>query len=127
MTQAIERQTYTPEEYLELELASENKSEYRNGEIVPMTGGTLDHNELAINLAAFLQFALRGKSYRIFATDQRLWIPTHALYTYPDVMVIENPLQLQIQSSGNFSSTMARLVNSLGGRSLLHAHQTRSH
>jgi Uma2 family endonuclease len=95
MTQAIERQTYTPEEYLKLELASENKSEYRNGEIIPMTGGTPDHNELAINLAAFLKFALRSKPYRIFATDQRLWVPNRTLYTYPDVMVIEKPLQLQ--------------------------------
>jgi Uma2 family endonuclease len=95
MTQAIERQTYTPEEYLKLELASENKSEYRNGEIIPMAGGTPDHNELAINLAAFLKFALRSKPYRIFATDQRLWVPNRTLYTYPDVMVIEKPLQLQ--------------------------------
>ncbi len=95
MTQTIKKRTYTPEEYLELELASENKGEYRNGEIIPMTGGTPDHNELAINLAAFLKFALRGKPYRIFATDQRLWVPTRTLYTYPDVMVIEKPLQLQ--------------------------------
>jgi Uma2 family endonuclease len=95
MTQAIERQTYTPEKYLELELASETKSEYRNGEIIPIAGGTPDHNELAINLASLLKLALRGKPYRIFATDRRLWVPTRTLYTYPDVMVIEKPLQLQ--------------------------------
>jgi Uma2 family endonuclease len=50
MTQMLEQRTYTPDEYLELELSSENRSEYRNGVIVPMTGGTPDHNELAINL-----------------------------------------------------------------------------
>jgi Uma2 family endonuclease len=50
---------------------------------------------LAINLAALLKSALRGKPYRIFATDQRLWIPDRSLYTYPDVMVAEKPLQLQ--------------------------------
>ena len=95
MAQALEQQNYTPAEYLELELVSETRSEYRNGEIIPMTGGTPDHNELAINLAALLKTALRGKPYRIFATDQRLWIPDRTLYTYPDVMVIEKPLQLQ--------------------------------
>jgi Uma2 family endonuclease len=104
MAQALEQRIYTPDEYLELELASETRSEYRNGAIVPMAGGTPDHNELAINLAALLKSALRGKPYRIFATDQRLWVPggvtspqgNRHLYTYPDVMVAEKPLQLQI-------------------------------
>jgi Uma2 family endonuclease len=95
MTQALEQQIYTPNEYLELELVSETRSEYRNGIIIPMTGGTPDHNELAINLVALLKSALRGKPYRIFATDQRLWVPNRNLYTYPDVMVVEKPLQLQ--------------------------------
>jgi len=95
MTQALEQRIYAPEEYIELELASETRSEYRDGAIIPMTGGTPNHNELAINLAALLKSALRGKPYRIFATDQRLWIGKRNLYTYPDVMVIAKPLQLQ--------------------------------
>lgn len=95
MTQALEQRIYTPDEYLELELASETRSEYRNGAIISMTGGTPDHNELAINLASLLKSALRGKPYRIFGADQRLWIPDRNLYTYPDVMVVEKPLQLQ--------------------------------
>ncbi len=96
MTQALEQRIYTPDHYLELELASETRSEYRHGAIIPITGGTPDHNELAINLASWLKSALRGKPYRIFATDQRLWVPNRNLYTYPDVMVVEKNLQLQI-------------------------------
>lgn len=57
MTQALEQQIYTPEAYLELELASETHSEYRDGAIIPMTGGTPDHNEIAVNLAALLKAA----------------------------------------------------------------------
>ncbi|OUC15693.1 MAG: hypothetical protein B0A82_05340 [Alkalinema sp. CACIAM 70d] len=95
MTQALEPKLYTPDEYLALELASETRSEYRNGAMIPMTGGTPDHNEIAINLASLLKSALRGKPYRIFGADQRLWIPDRNLYTYPDVMVVEKPLQLQ--------------------------------
>ena len=95
MTQALEQRIYTPEEYLELELASETRNEYRNGKIISMIGGTPDHNELAINLAALLKSALRGKPYRIFGADQRLWIPDRNLYTYPDLMVVQKPLQLQ--------------------------------
>jgi Uma2 family endonuclease len=40
---------YTPEEYLELEAKAEYKSEYRDGEIIPMTGGTTNHNQIAGN------------------------------------------------------------------------------
>jgi Uma2 family endonuclease len=95
MTQLLEQSTYTPEEYLAFELASQVRHEYVNGEVRRMTGGTPDHNELAINLATLLKSALRGKPYRIFGADQRLWIADRNLYTYPDVMVVEKPLQLQ--------------------------------
>ena len=80
---------YTPEEYLELEEKAEYKSEYRNGEIVAMAGGTTNHNEIAGNLYANLKFALRKKNYRVYIGDVRLWIPRYRQYTYPDVMVIE--------------------------------------
>ena len=82
-------QYYTPEEYLELEQAAEYKNEYRDGEIVPMTGGTTNHNEIAGNLYAHLKFALRKRNYRVYIGDVRLWIPRYRQYTYPDVMIIE--------------------------------------
>jgi Uma2 family endonuclease len=41
---------YTPEEYLELEEKAEYKHEYRNGKIIPMTGGTTNHNKIALYL-----------------------------------------------------------------------------
>jgi Uma2 family endonuclease len=95
MVQALERQTHTAEEYLELELTSETRSEYRNGEIISMTGGTPEHNRISGNLYIALSLALRRKPYETFHVDQRLWIPDRTLYTYPDVMVVDKPLQLQ--------------------------------
>jgi len=95
MITQLEKKNYTVEEYFELELDSETRSEYRNGEIIPMTGGTPDHNDIAGNLYVLLKLALKGKNYRTFYADQRLWIPDRTLYTYPDIMVIEKPLQLQ--------------------------------
>jgi Uma2 family endonuclease len=80
---------YTLEEYLELEEKAEYKSEYRDGEILPMTGGTTNHNKIAGNFYAYLKFALRGKQYDIYIGDVRLWIPRYRQHTYPDVMVIE--------------------------------------
>ncbi len=42
---------YTPEEYLELEEKAEYKSEYRDGEIVPMIGGTTNHNQIDFQIS----------------------------------------------------------------------------
>ena len=80
---------YTPEEYLAFEENSEFKHEYRNGEIVPMTGGTTNHNEIAGNFYSNLKIPLKGQNYRVFFADVRLWIPRYNQYTYPDVMVIQ--------------------------------------
>ncbi|MCX5934134.1 MAG: Uma2 family endonuclease, partial [Pseudanabaena sp. LacPavin_0818_WC45_MAG_42_6] len=43
MVTQLAKKTYTVDEYLELEIASETRNEYRNGEIIPMTGGTPNH------------------------------------------------------------------------------------
>ncbi|MEM1309939.1 MAG: Uma2 family endonuclease [Cyanobacteria bacterium P01_H01_bin.153] len=95
MVQATDPKTYTAQEYLELEVNSPERHEYVNREIRLMTGGPPDHNTIAGNLLTALKLALRGKPYRVFVTDQRLWIPAFEQYTYPDVMVVEKPLVLQ--------------------------------
>jgi Uma2 family endonuclease len=90
------QRTYTPEEYLELELTAQTRSEYRNGDIVTMTGGTPEHNRISGNLYIALSLALKRQPYETFHVDQRLWIPDRSLYTYPDVMVLAKPIELQV-------------------------------
>ena len=84
----VATQTYTPAEYLELEEKAEYKSEYINGQIFPMTGGSTNHNKIALNLSFALNFAFRAQDYEIYIGDVRLWIPDKQIYTYPDVMLI---------------------------------------
>ncbi|MEB3342468.1 Uma2 family endonuclease [Okeania sp.] len=55
-----------------------------------MTDATTHYNEIGANFYAYLKLALKGKSYRVFIGDVRLWIPDHNLYTYPDLMIIES-------------------------------------
>jgi len=95
MMAQTETKKYTTEEYLQIQIASENRNEYLNGEIIPMTGGTPNHNDISGNLYIPLKLALKGKEYRTFHLDQRLWIPAVNLYTYPDVMVLSKPIELQ--------------------------------
>ncbi len=86
-------QRYSPEEYLVMEVRSADRHEYRDGEIVLMTGATPNHNRIARNLCTAMTIGLQGKPLEVFVADQRLWIAQARLYTYPDIMVIEGALQ----------------------------------
>ncbi|RCJ31981.1 hypothetical protein A6770_19220 [Nostoc minutum NIES-26] len=86
--QVTEQRYYTPEEYLELEEAADYKSEYIDGQIIPMAGGTLNHNQIALNLSSELNFAFKRQNYRVCMSDVRLWIHQKRIYTYPDVMIL---------------------------------------
>ena len=84
--------TTTPEEYLALEEVAEEKNEYIDGEIVPMTGATSNHNRIVVDFSTNLNLAMRGTNYEVFTGDLRVWIPEYNTYTYPDVMVVEGEL-----------------------------------
>lgn len=84
---------YSPEEYLQLEEVAEFRSEYHDGKIIPMTGGTPNHNRIALNFSGAINFALKGQSYDVFMNDMRLWIPSKRIYTYPDVMLVAGKLE----------------------------------
>ncbi|MGJ5629654.1 Uma2 family endonuclease [Nostoc sp. CALU 1950] len=86
--QITKQRYYTPEEYLELEEAADYKSEYIDGQIIPMAGGTINHNQIALNLSTEFNFAFKKQNYRVFMGDVRLWIPQKLTYTYPDVMIL---------------------------------------
>lgn len=85
----------TAEEYLALEVEAEFRHEFRNGEIIEMSGGTPTHNEITATFIFLLKSALRKQPYSIFVTDQRLWLPEVNRYTYPDVMITPRPPLLQ--------------------------------
>ena len=84
-----EKRLYTPEEYLDLEEKADYKSEYHDGEIIPMTGGTTDHNIIAGNFYKKFPLRIKGQSYKVFFADVRLWMSTYRRYVYPDVMVVQ--------------------------------------
>lgn len=90
----LEKTNYTTEEYLELEVASDERHHYIDGQIILMLGGTPNHNKITGNLYAELHSALKRKPYEVFVTDLRVWIPEKRIYTYPDVMVVSEEVKL---------------------------------
>ncbi|MEH1808366.1 Uma2 family endonuclease [Nostoc sp.] len=85
---------YSLDEYRAIEEKAEGRSEYRDGEIVPMPGGTLKHSRIGGNIFAFLKFLLRDTQFEPINSDLRLWIPEHRRGVYPDVMVFDGEPQL---------------------------------
>ena len=92
-----QQRDYTPAEYLAQEEVAQFRSEYRDGVIVPMTGGSINHNQIAGNIYAFLKFRLRRTNWKPYIGDLRVWIPQYRQYTYPDVFLIQGQPAFQEQ------------------------------
>lgn len=87
------RSIFSLAEYFAQEEQAEDRSEFYEGEIFAMAGGTANHNLITINVTASLRDAVRNKPCKAFMADMRLLVKRRQLYTYPDVMVICGPLQ----------------------------------
>src|SRR5690349_19742415 len=82
------------EEYLETERAADFKSEFFEGEMFAMAGGTPQHSLIATNVAAEFRTRLKNSSCVPYNADLRIKIEATGLFTYPDLSVICGPLQL---------------------------------
>ncbi len=86
-----------PEAYLDWEEQQSWKHEYLNGEAYAMTGGTLSHNALAINLTTLLKPHLRGKGCKVFMADAKIQVAERGPFFYPDVVVTCDERDLKAQ------------------------------
>jgi len=77
----------TPEEYLQLEAASDVKHEYIDGEVYDMAGATDTHVTIALNMAVLLRGHLRDSGCRVFISDMKVKIESKNRFFYPDVLV----------------------------------------
>ena len=101
MLRTTETKYYTPEEYLALEETSEDKNEYRQGEIIPMVGATTNHNQIAGNFYRRFPLTINNQDYYTYMETVRLWLSDYSIYTYPDVMVIKGQPLYQGNSQSN--------------------------
>jgi Uma2 family endonuclease len=79
---------YTPEEYLALEEKAEYRSEYNNGVIVAMAGGSLNHQQIIANFTEFLGAKIRRNGCRVLPTEMKVQVEAVNKFYYPDVTVI---------------------------------------
>ena len=79
--------TYSENDYLAYEAQSPVRHEYIAGEIFAMTGASIRHNVIALNLASALRTHLKGTPCRALIEGVKLRLRKEQSYFYPDVMV----------------------------------------
>ncbi len=85
---AVSVKKYTLEEYFELDRNAEGNFEYFNGEIIEMSGVSVNHATIEMNLAEILNPIARKKGCRAFPANLRVRVPTIPPYRYPDLSVV---------------------------------------
>jgi Uma2 family endonuclease len=80
-------QRISPEEYLAIERASQEKHEYFNGQMFAMTGASRKHNLIAGNTFAQTHSQIAGGPSEVYTADMRVKVSPTGLYTYPDIVI----------------------------------------
>ena len=78
----------TPEQYLAIERKAAYKSEYLDGVMVAMAGGSERHNLIVANLIISIGVQLKGRSCRVYPSDLKVRVPNSTKFFYPDVSVV---------------------------------------
>ncbi len=90
---AAEKLKLSPAEYLERERAAEGKSEYVDGEVYAMSGGTLDHNRIAMNVGRELGNIFKDRPCLVLGSDMKVWMESVNTFAYPDLSGRCGPLE----------------------------------
>jgi Uma2 family endonuclease len=81
----------TEEEYLKIERAAAFRSEYYDGHMYAMSGGSMPHAVVIANLTGELHAALKRTPCTVMSSDMRVRISPSRFYTYPDIVVVCGP------------------------------------
>lgn len=90
---ALPERKLTPEEYLAIEETAQTRSEFFDGVMYSMAGGTIEHNAIAMNVGAELHARFKSRPCRAFVENMRVKINAAGDYTYPDVVALCAPPQ----------------------------------
>ena len=101
----------TVADYFAFDEASEYKNEYIDGEVIPMTGGTLAHATIMMNAGIALGLRLKGSNCRVLSSAMRISVsPTR--YFYPDLSVTCGDPDTDAQSLNLFNPVLVAEVTS---------------
>lgn len=84
---------FTPAEYYALEREAAYKSDYYNGEIFAMAGGSAVHSLICTNIVREMSGRLKNTPCTTYESNLRLKVKATGLRCYPDASVYCEPLE----------------------------------
>ncbi|HEX8316170.1 MAG TPA: Uma2 family endonuclease, partial [Flavisolibacter sp.] len=87
----------TVEEYVQLELKSDKRHEFINGQLIEMPGEKDINNEIAGLIYAFLLVQLKPKGFQVYINDVKVATTDKTKYYYPDVFATKEARSEQNQ------------------------------
>lgn len=100
----------TVAEYLEWELQQDSRYEYVNGAVVAMTGGSVAHNLIALNLYTALRPHLKARGCRATVADVKVQV-SETIYYYPDLVVTCDQRDLQSRQLIQFPCLIVEVLS----------------
>ena len=85
---AIEANFTSEEEYFLFEEKSETRHELINGNLYEMSGVSIFHNDIVINLVFLFKTLLKNDAYKVASESYKFRTPDRSFF-YPDVMIFE--------------------------------------
>ncbi len=86
----LQKQFLTPEDYLVWEAEQQIRHEYIDGEVYAMAGGTIPHNDIALNAYNALRGHLKSVGCRVNVADVKVQVSNAKACFYPDVVITCN-------------------------------------
>src|SRR5205823_1714677 len=96
--------------YYRIENDSTEKHEFRDGEILAMSGGSPQHALIAMNVGAELRNRLKDKSCRPYGSDLRVRISGRDQTVYPDISVICGRIEYDADDQAGHTVLNPRLI-----------------
>ena len=80
----------------------------RNGKIVTISGGTLEHSHISGNIYLIMRLVIKtlSEKYRVFSNDQKIYIPAHNHSVYADTFVVKDSPEIHDKSSFSVTNPM---------------------
>lgn len=107
---AQKRRLYSIAEYLAMEERAEFKSEFHDGEILAMAGGTIRASQIMVNLYRSIGNRLLGGPCTILESNARIRIGRRLNYVYPDATIVCGQMQYDPDDPKQTTITNPRVV-----------------
>lgn len=82
------KRKYTLEEYFDLELSTNERFEYWNGEVFGMSGVSEQHAQIQGSICVALRLGMTDRPGRVFMGSMRIKVPSLPPYRYADVSAV---------------------------------------